>query len=308
MINVDYLLVIFVFSILFVTIPAYAENPTPYNEWDFDFVEIEISQDPGNLKTMTIIPRVLFEGDMPLGTVNISAHIKGPDGKEFTHFGTIRDMSNGDIRFVRLTHSMPQEGTYTINLNMTPPEEPYLDHIFDTETVTFEVEKNGFEKEVEVIGTDSEEIITYMIENPASVKYYESVHAEINLPKEHTFEKITVTNDEFEHDFAIDIQDIYLESQSGFSNLKVNLVKEGNFLPMADAQNSVHDYVKFYKVNKDVCSSMNCININHKEKMEEFPLWALGFLVLIVLVMIPVYRKNKNDTPRKKWGSPYIEK
>ena len=32
-------------SITFVMIPlAFAENPTPYNEWDFDFGEIEIYQ------------------------------------------------------------------------------------------------------------------------------------------------------------------------------------------------------------------------------------------------------------------------
>ncbi len=308
LITVEYLLVIFAFSLAFVTIPAFAENPTPYNEWDFDFVEIEISQDPSNLKTMIIKPRVFFEGNMPLGTVNISAHVKDPDGKDFTHFGTIRDMSNGDIRFMRLTHSMPQEGTYTINLSMTPPKEPYLDHIFDTETVTFEVVKNGFEKEVETIGTDSEKIVTYMIEDPISVQYYESVHVAINLPKEHTFEKITVSNEEFEQNFAIDTKDIYLKSKSGFSNLKVHLLKEGNLLPMADAQNSIHDYVKFYKVNKDVCSSMNCTNINHEEKIEEFPWWTLGFLVIIVLIVIPVYRQNKNKAPQKKWGSPYIEK
>ncbi len=303
----DVLLVFFVVFSVFTVIPTFAENPTPYNEWDFDFVEIEIRQDPADLRTMTITPRVFFEGDMPLGTVNISAHVVDPDGKEFTHFGTIRDMSDGNIRFVRLMHNMSEEGTYTINLSMTPPEKPYLDHIFDTETLTFKVEKNGFEKPVETIGTDSEEIITYMIENSVSVKYYESIHAAINLPKEHTFEKITVTNDEFVQDFAIDTRDIYLESQSGFSNLRVHLVKEGNFLPTADAQNSVHDYVKFYKVNKDVCASADCVNINNEEPVDEFPLWILGFLALVVLV-IPLYKRNNNRTSQRKWGSPYIEK
>jgi len=38
------------------------------------------------------------------------------------------------------------DGNYSIDLKMTPPEPPYLSHIFDTETILFEVEKNGLEK------------------------------------------------------------------------------------------------------------------------------------------------------------------
>ncbi|MDH3853623.1 MAG: hypothetical protein OES23_04140, partial [Nitrosopumilus sp.] len=54
---------------------AFAENPTPYNEWDFDSGEIEISQDPRNLDDMIILIPVIYKGDMGLGTVEISARV-----------------------------------------------------------------------------------------------------------------------------------------------------------------------------------------------------------------------------------------
>ena len=241
------------------TIPVYAENATPYMEWDFniDFSEVKIYQDPNNLHNMIIKTRVSFEGEMPLGTVNIYAHITEPDGNESTTFGTLRDMKSGETGLVRLVHGMVQEGIYTIDLKMTPPSKPFLDHIFDSQTITYEVPKYGFEKEVETIGNDTDEMITYQIENPTSVQYFESIHAAINLPEIHTFEKIIVTNDEFVKDFSIDTEDIYMESKSGFNDLKVHLVKENNIFPMADAQDTLQDYVQFYKVNKELCPTVN---------------------------------------------------
>jgi len=63
---------------------AFAENPTPYNKWDFDSGEIEISQDPRNLDDMIILIPVIYKGDMGLGTVEISARVSNPDGSQFT--------------------------------------------------------------------------------------------------------------------------------------------------------------------------------------------------------------------------------
>jgi len=135
----------FLLSITFsVAIPfAFAENPTPYNEWDFDFGEIEISQDPRNLDDMIILIPVLYKGDMGLGTVDISARVSNPDGSQFTHPQTVSNMEIGQTKMVKVTHRMSFDGTYIIDMKMTPPEKPYLGHIFDTETLTYVVEPNG---------------------------------------------------------------------------------------------------------------------------------------------------------------------
>jgi len=287
------------------TIPVFAENPTPYNEWDFDFdfSEVEIYQDPNDLQNMIIKTRVSFEGDMSLGTVNIYAHIIGPNGNEYTSFGTLRDMQSGDTGLVRLVHGIVQEGIYTIDLRMTPPSKPFLDHIFDTQTITYVVEKYGFEKEVETIGDDSDEMITYHIENPITVQYFESVHAVINLPEVHTFEQIKVTNGEFEKNFSINTKDIYMESKSGYKDLKVHLLKENNIFPMVDAQDTLQDYVQFYKVNKELCPTVNCVNINQEKPEEKFPLWVLVIVPVGISVGLIVYLKNNSKQKQSRLKS-----
>ena len=195
MLSLNNVVLIFLLFMSLAVSYAFAENPTPYNEWDFDFGEIEISQDPRNLDDMIILIPVLYKGDMGLGTVEISARVSNPDGSQFTHPQTVSNMEIGQKKTVKVTHRMSFDGTYIIDMKMTPPEKPYLGHIFDTETLTYVVEPNGREYQLEVSGSDTVEETAYHLDHPEDVKYYEIVHAVINLPKENSYEKILVTND-----------------------------------------------------------------------------------------------------------------
>lgn len=71
-----------VLSVLFFIpfVSVYADNPTPYDEWDFHFTNIEIYQNPNNLKQLMIEPHVFFEGNESLGSVNLEIIVTDPDG------------------------------------------------------------------------------------------------------------------------------------------------------------------------------------------------------------------------------------
>ena len=49
MLRLNNIALIFVLFLTLGVLYVYTDNPTPYNEWDFDFGEIEISQDHWNL-------------------------------------------------------------------------------------------------------------------------------------------------------------------------------------------------------------------------------------------------------------------
>jgi len=284
------------FLIVATVFPAvYAENPTPYLEWDFDLLEVEVRQDQNNLKNMIISIPVVYKGEMELGTVDIQALVTDPSGRESTVFGTIKHMEIGENRTLRMVYPMYLDGNYSIDLTMTPPEPPYLGHIFDSQTILFEVEKNGLEKNIGVVGTDSDNFTTYMLEDPNSVQYFEVVHAVINLPESHTYEKIAVTNGKFVRGYSIEKTDIYIKSDSSYNNMKVILVKEGNLLPLADAQDAFQDYVKFYVTDKDECHSIFCLNIDLVED-EEFPLWILIVPVGVVCALVVFLRRKKDPS------------
>ena len=59
MFHLNNIILIFIIFVTLGVLYAYAENPTPYNEWDFDFGDIEISKDPRNLADMIILIPVL---------------------------------------------------------------------------------------------------------------------------------------------------------------------------------------------------------------------------------------------------------
>jgi len=316
--------------LLIVPITAFAENATPFSEWDFDFVDVEISQDPGNLQNMLIEIPILFKGDWDLGTINIYATVWDPDGEKVEHFGSLRDLKIGENKTLTLNHVMTKEGTYNVFVQMTPPAPPYLGHIFDTQLLSLTIEPNGLEEEVGVVGIDAENYISYKLEDPTSVKRFELIHSVINLPEIHSYEKIQVTNSEFVQDFSIDTKDIYLESEFGFAQMSVNLIKEGNLLPFAGAQNSVQDYIKFYKVYDTICDSVDCVVINYSledpKDSDEFPYWVLLLFGLVALylplkknkrqfylflkkskkILITLYRFLKNC--KKQYGESYVER
>jgi len=142
-----------------------------------------------------------------------------------------------------------------------------------------------------------------MLEDPNSVQYYEIVHAVINLPESHIYEKIAVTNGKFVREYSIDKTDIYIKSNSSYKDMKVVLVKEGNLLSLASAQDTLQDYVKFYAINKDRCANIFCLNIDLVED-EEFPLWVLVIVSVGVASGFVMYLKKNSKS--NNWGKPYI--
>ncbi len=283
---------------------AFADNPTPYNEWDFDFLSVQVYQDKTDLHSLIIKPKILYDGQMPLGTVNINAEIIQPDGTSIPVKSRITDMEIGQSKFIRIPTGVIQEGQYTINVTMNPPAEPYLDHIFDTFTADHTIPENGFEKIVDAVLVEEKNSLVFTIENPLSVRYDEAIHAVINLPEIQGYESIAIINDNKIIDsYSTDIKEFYLTSGSGYRNLEIHLVENGNLFPLAFAQNSVQDYVTTYRIEKDMCSSLDCLDVTVK-KVEEgltFEPWMLlGLSALVILY--PIFHKCK-----KQFGTPHIE-
>jgi hypothetical protein len=278
-------------------IPAFAANPTPYNEWDFDFTSVQITQDSKNLNKMIISMNVTYHGEMQLGTVSIITKVTDPSSYTSEHTELLRDMKIDETRPLNIVHQMKKEGTYSIDLSMTPPSAPHLGHIFDSNVKTFTVKPMGLERTLETIVSDSKEKISYMIEKQSTVRYYEALHAVIDLPEIHSFEKITVENG-IVTEYPTDTTDIYIDSVLGYLDIKVNLVRQGNLLTSADAQDAFKDYVKFYAISDDVCYSVDCVTVydvtnDATEKPEEFP-WMLVIIPVKISVGVAAYFKNKS--------------
>ncbi|MDH3501381.1 MAG: hypothetical protein OEL69_02595, partial [Nitrosopumilus sp.] len=79
-------------------IPAFAANPTPYNEWDFDFTSVQIAQDSKNLNKMIISMNVTYHGEMQLGTVSIITKVTDPSSYTSEHTELLRDMKIDETR------------------------------------------------------------------------------------------------------------------------------------------------------------------------------------------------------------------
>jgi len=231
------------------------------------------------------------------------------------------DIEDGESGFLWLTHLMSVAGGYTVDISMTPPEEPFLEHIFDSKTITFDTGFNGLERRIQAVVTDNDKITTYQLQNAKDIKYDEMAHVIINLPEVHTYEKITIINGKFIKEFSIDKKDIYIKSDKEFENMKVNLVKEGNLLPLADAQNNLLDYVLFFTIDKDNCYNIVCVNVDFVE--EEFPYWMLIVTGIVIAIVVVFLRRKKDPsktnpqilssnifsmpTKRSEWGNTYVE-
>jgi len=114
--NIALILLLFITSILAVTPFAFAANPTPYNEWDFDITEVDVLQNESNLEKLDISITVLYKGELPQGTANYYANVTNPDGYSYMLFGQTRDMSIGEIHTVDLTAYMNVDGRYGIDV------------------------------------------------------------------------------------------------------------------------------------------------------------------------------------------------
>jgi len=256
---------------------AYADNPTPYNEWDFDITELVVQQNQSDLEKLDISITVLYRGELPTGMANVYADISNPDGYLHKIFDQTQILSVGESQTIVLSAHMATDGEYAVDVTLSPPEDPYLDHIFDAENSTFTVSPNGRERIIDSVGDYEESMISYSLQNYRDVKYNEVIHAVITLPEQHMFEKIAVVNGKFVREYSTDTKDIYINSAAHFKDLKINLVKKGNLLPLADAQDIMQEYVKFYSSNKELCNRVFCVNIDPVDE----PKYPLEWLLLI---------------------------
>ena len=133
--------------------------------------------------------------------------------------------------------------------------------MFDAENTAYTIDLNGREKHIKSSGNYSDEMVSYSLDDYRDVKHNEMIHVVILLPEDHTFEKIAVVNGKFVKEYSTHKKDIYINSVEPFKNLKVKLVKEGNLLLLADAQDTIQEYVKFYSNNKELCRKVFCVNI-----------------------------------------------
>jgi len=275
---------------------AFAEIATPFNEWDFDILEILVIQDPNDLEMMRISIPVLFNGEWKTGITNIDVKITDPRGYDHTLFGQTRILEIEKTQVMEFKYRMPSDGDYTIDVSLTSPSTKYPGHEFHEDNTSMEIVPNGLLEKYDTIGDEDGKIISYFMANPSEVKYDKVVHAKINLPENHMYEKIVLVNGKFVKEYSIDTKDIYIKSELyDYSNMKVKIVEEGNLIPLADAQNTLQEYVVFYSMDKDDCYNTLCVNIDFVEE-EEFPYWML----IVTGVAIAIVVGKSDNHPRNK--------
>lgn len=291
---------------------VYADNPTPFEEFDFNFIDIEIYQNPNNLRELIIKPHVFFEGNADLGSVNLEAIITDPDGYPHPQTGRINDMADNSERSIYWTYHLPSEGTYTIDLVMTNTSIEYPDHIFDEKTILYTVNPNGFERLVDSvmnIGEDGNDV--FMLRTFEPIKKFERAHIIFDLPEKNLYEGIGVTNGEFKKTFDVGIKELFLESEFGYDDLEIYLIKEGNLFQFANAQSELLDYVTFYAIHKNICYSEICESVDYKEpeeKSHEDYYWLLGIIPAACIIGVVIYLKQKSNSKSIGWGKPYVSK
>ena len=208
---------------------AFAENPTNYAEWDFDFQNTVVEQVDGSLDVLKITSEVKFRGEMDSGSVDIIAQITDPAGKTQTHFVEAHDMIIGESRKIMFTQQIKDEGEYKVDLSMVTTSVTYRNHVFDSEQISYIVDENGFEKRLESSGVDTTLETKYKI--TSDVEFYETIHVVFNLPESHSYEKIRVNNGDFQKEYDIETTEMYLDSKKGYDKFSVDLVKEQNLSP-----------------------------------------------------------------------------
>jgi len=167
------------------------------------------------------------------------------------------------------------------------------------------MEVNGREKEIKSRGDYSDEMITYSLNDYNDVRYDEMIHVVIALPEDHTFEKIALVNGKFVREYGTYMKDIYITTKATFKDLKVKLVREGNLLPMADAQDTMQEYVKIYSNDKELCTKVFCVNIDLVEDEYEFPTMYIGIIPIVGVTIRIVWHVLKTrpgpypNTPTK---------
>lgn len=287
---------------------AYAEFQTFDGEYDFNFTEIEIYQNPQNLRELIIKPHVFFVGTEELGSANIEVIVTDPEGVQHTpQVGRINDVSIGTMGSIDWTHYLTMEGTYMIDLVMKNTSLEYPNHLFAEKSLEYTVKKNGFKKILNSnVSEDVDGNKIFILRNIDDIKSFELVQIIFNLPEIHSFEKIGIVNGDYNETFDIDKPELFLESKSGYADMELYLIKEGNLLPFADAQSEFLDYVTFFAINQNICYSETCVSIDYVEPIgettQEFPYWMLVIVLVIIASGILFYflkRKEKSDDKSK---------
>lgn len=67
-------------------------------------------------------------------------------------------------------------------------------------------------------------------------------------------------------------------------------------LPLADAQDTIQEYVKFYSNSKEICTKVFCLYIDLKDESEN-PLWMLVFLGVMPVVYFLFKTRPKSYSP-----------
>ena len=273
---------------------AFAANPTPYLEWDFDIMGIDAMQNPRDPGELLVSINVTYKGTEPLGTSLVYANVTDAEGNKALHFTQIRNLEIGETREWIFDHKIKTDGIHFVDVWLTPPEKPYLNHIFDSGKKQYTVEQNGHERSLEEHVIESDEMLSFMLDVRSQPKWNEIVHAEITLPEDHAFEKITVTNKgKLVEEIPIDSTDIHMKTKGSFQDMQVNLVYQNNLLPMADAQDTMYQYVQFYATAMEFCSELDCIDIDLIRETQDFPIWVLVFPAISVVVLVLVVLKGK---------------
>ena len=275
---------------------AYAANPTNFNEWDFNLRGITAEQDPNNLNNLIITPEVYYEGVMAKGSVNLEVIVTDPRGSEFAFAGRMHDIDDKSSSQISWSHPMSVPGEYSIEVIVRTTSLEYADHEFDRETIHYVVEPKGFSKPLDFIVEDTENAVNYKLGNKQFIQNYERLLVSFNLPEHHMFDKFIITNGEFQESFRTNTKELYLQSGSGYQNLQISLVREGNLIPMADAQSEFIDLVEFSAVHQNVCYDVDCKSIDYEppeeESPEEFPIWILGFLGVVAIIPLLMRKKT----------------
>lgn len=275
---------------IIMTPSAFAENPTPYDEWDFDIISdrFTVSQSPSDLERMTVKVPIQYNGEFPMGTTNVYVTVTDPAGKVYTMFGQTRDLEIGQTQVMQFEYVMrSDDGTYAVHVSLKSPSTLHQNWHFDSEVKYLEIKKNGLLDQLETRGVESGLITMYYLADTSEIRYDEVVHAKVSLPENHNFEKIALVNGDFVKEYSTDVKDIYIDGEHRYDDMKIKLVQHGNLLPMADAQHTLQEYIVFYAMDRGQCVNAYCVRINVDDYQEEFP-YEIAAVVAVIGVGIGV--------------------
>ena len=289
--------IIFTFAFLALTSTsgAFAEYPTPFNEWDFDIQEVSVFQDPINPEILRLSVPIEYKGGWDTGIANLDIKVTDKNGRESTFFGQTRILEVGDVQEMRFKKIIDVDGVYTVEAKLWSPSIEYKGHVFQEDDAFLTVPYNGYLIKYGTIGEVKDKITSYYLSDLSQIKYDQVVHAKVNLPETHNFEKIALVNgNKVIKEYPTDVTDIYIQSDShDYSSMNVKVVEYGNLLPLVDAQDTAQEYVVFYAMDKVDCEGKVCMSIDPYDIPFEFEWWMLIVVAGIVGAVANLFYRNK---------------